>query len=94
MWENWLRDYMDRDQFGGLPGNSIAHYLIEVTNFILFNQDLSKPIQTIMLLFDYSKGFNRIHHNTIIKELLKIGISGWLLNIVPSYLENKQKTKN
>ena len=90
IWENGLKNHMDRDQFGGLPGNSIAHYLIEVTNFILFNQDLSKPIQTIMLLVDFSKGFNRIDHNTIIKELFSIGIPGWLLNIVASYLENRK----
>ena len=90
MWENGLREHMDRDQFGGLPGNSIAHFLIEVTNFILFNQDLSKPIQTIMLLVDFSKGFNRMDHNTIIKELFRIGIPGWLLNIVASYLENRK----
>ena len=81
---------MDRDQFGGMPGNSIAHYLIEITNFILFNQDLSKPIQTIMLLVDFSKGFNRMDHKIIIQTLFSLGIPGWLLNIVASYLENRK----
>jgi hypothetical protein len=90
LWENGLKKPMDRDQFGGLPGNSIAHYLIEVTNFILFNQDISKPIQTIMLLVDFSKGFNRMDHTIIIQTLFSLGIPGWLLNIVASYLENRK----
>ena len=33
---------LDPDQFGGLKGNSISHYLIEMTNFILYNQDLKQ----------------------------------------------------
>ena len=70
LWENGLKEHMDRDQFGGMPGNSIAHYLIEITNFILFNQDPSKPIQTIMLLVYFSKGFNRLDHKIIIQTLL------------------------
>ena len=65
---------MDRDQFGGLPGNSIAPYLIEVTNFILFNQDLFKPIKTIMLLVDFSKGFNRMEDKIIIETLFSLGL--------------------
>ena len=40
----WLMDYvgdkLDWAQYGGLRGNSISHYLIEFTNFILYNQDL------------------------------------------------------
>ena len=88
LWEH-LRKHMDRDQFGGLPGNSIAHYLIEVTNFILYNQDLITPVPTIMLLVDYSKGFNRINHNLILKDLFNMGVPGWLLEITASYLEGR-----
>ena len=69
LWENGLKKHMDRDQFGGFPGNSIAHYFIEVTNFILFNQDMSKLIQSIMLLVDFSKGFNRMNPTTIVQTL-------------------------
>ena len=88
LWENGLKENMDRDQFDEMPGNSTAHYLIEITNFILLNQDLSKPIQTIMLLVDFSKGFNMMDHKIIIQTLFSLGIPGWLLNIVAFYLEN------
>ena len=77
MWEICLKNHMD--QFGGLPRHHIAHYLIEVTNFIVFNQDLSKAIQTIMLLVDFSQGFKRMDHKNIIKTLFSLGIPGWLI---------------
>ena len=35
----FISDKLDRDQFGGAKGHSVAHYLIEVMNFVLYNQD-------------------------------------------------------
>ena len=44
---DWLLEYvgdqMDFGQYGGLEGSSISHYLIEFTNFILYNQDMKNP---------------------------------------------------
>ena len=43
---DWLMKYVgekiDWGHYGGLKGNSISHYLIEFTNFILYNQDMKK----------------------------------------------------
>ena len=40
----WIMKYIkyqpDPIKLGGMKGSSIAHYLIEMTNFILYNQDL------------------------------------------------------
>ena len=33
---------IDFRQYGGMKGNSISHYLIELINFILFNQDKNR----------------------------------------------------
>ena len=51
----YIEDKLDRDQFGGQKGHSIAHYLIEITNFILYNQDLSKPLSTLFAGIDIKK---------------------------------------
>ena len=32
-------DKFDFRQYGGMKGNSTSHYLIELINFILYNQD-------------------------------------------------------
>jgi hypothetical protein len=66
----WLLDYigdkLDPYQFGGVKGHSVAHYLIEIQNSILYNQDLDKPQATLMAGIDISKGFNQIEHNECI----------------------------
>ena len=49
---SFIQDKLDRDQFGGARGHSVAHYLIEVMNFVLYNQDLSEPVSTILTAAD------------------------------------------
>jgi hypothetical protein len=80
------------DQFGGLPGHSIAHYLIEITNFILYNQDLPKPLSTMFAGVDISKGFTKIDHCKLITILDEMNVPGWLLRIVVSYLSGRSLT--
>ena len=50
-----IKHNIDRDQFGGISRNSVAHYLIEITNFILYNLDMKTPMATILTMFDFSK---------------------------------------
>ena len=38
-----IGDKLDFRQYGGMKGNSVSHYLIELINFILFNQDNKEP---------------------------------------------------
>ena len=71
----FVRSNLDRDQFGGIAQNSVAHYLIEVTNFILYNLDLNIPVPSLMTMVDFSKGFNRIHHGALIEELYRMNVS-------------------
>jgi hypothetical protein len=86
----YIEDKMDRDQFGGQKGHSISHYLIEITNFIHYNQDLSKPLSTIFAGIDISKGFNKVCHNEIITILGdEMNVPGWLLRIVADYLSGR-----
>ena len=34
---------LDFTQYGGLKGSFVNHYLIDLVNFVLYNQDLSNP---------------------------------------------------
>ena len=89
----WLMIYigpkLDPKQFGGLKGTSISHYMIELINYILYNQDYNLPIAVLMCAVDFSKAFNRINHNIIITKLSDIGVPGWLLNIVMGFLKDR-----
>ena len=68
----------------------MAHYLIEIQNSILYNQDLENPKATLMSGFDISKGFNKIEHNECVTRISDMGCPNWLLKIVISYLSKPQ----
>ena len=89
----WLLEFvgkkMDFRQYGGTKGNSICHYLIEFINFILYHQDNPEPTAVLACLVDFSKAFNRQDHNILITKLSDMGVPGWLLKLVISFLKNR-----
>ena len=90
----WLMEYvgnqMDWGQYGGTKGCSISHYLIDLVNFIQYNQDLNTPHAVIAVMVDFAKAFNRINHNRIITILSRMGVPGWLLRIVMGFLTERE----
>ena len=90
----WLMDFIgnkiDPKQFGGLKGNSISHYMIELVNFVLYNLDYNLPIAVLACTIDFSKAFNRQNHNILITKLSDMGVPGWLLNIVMGFLSDRE----
>ena len=91
---SWLLEYVgkkiDWGQYGGTKGSSISHYLIELVNFVLFNQDLKIPHSVLAVFIDISKAFNKINHNIIITILSDMGVPGWLLKIVMGFLTDRE----
>ena len=91
MWlMEFIKDKIDFRQYGGMKGNSIAHYLIEFINFILMNQDSQEQTAILACLVDFQKAFNRINHNLIITKLSDMGVPGWLLKIVVAFLKDRK----
>ena len=86
----YVGDQIDPNQYGGLKGNSISHYLIELINFILYNQDFDAPIAVLACAIDFSKAFNRVNHNILITKLSDMGVPGWLLNLVMGFLSDRE----
>ena len=84
-----IKDKLDPKQFGGRKGSSVSHYLIELVNYILYNQDFSEPVAILMCTIDFSKAFNLIDHNHIVTKLSDLGVPGWLLNVVSGFLINR-----
>ena len=85
---------LDPKQFGGLKGNSISHYVIELINFILYNQDYDLPIAILACAIDFYKAFNRQNHNILITILSDMGVPGWLLNILMGFLKDRVMVVN
>ena len=87
---NVIGDKLDIRQYGGSKGNSVSHYLIEMINFILFNQHNPEPTSILACLVDFSKAFNRQDHSILITKLSDMGVPSWLLKIVISFLTNRR----
>ena len=79
---------MDFRQYGGTKGNSVCHYMIEFLNFILHETE-SGSTAVLACLVDFSKAFNRQDHTILIEKLCNLGVPGWLLKLVISFLENR-----
>ena len=90
----WLLEYIgekiDIRQFGGSKGNSITHYIIELVNFILSNQEDTAPTAILACLVDFSKAFNRQDHKVLNTKLSDMNVPGWLLKLVIAFLTNRK----
>ena len=84
----FIGDKLDFRQYGGIKGNSITHYIIELINFILSNQEATEPTAILACMVDFSKAFNRQNHNLLVTKLSDMGCPSWLLRIVMAFLTN------
>ena len=77
-----------------MAGSSITHYLIHLVNFILGNLDSKEATAILAAIVDFAKAFNRQSHNRLIVIMHELGIPGWLLKLVASYLTNRTMVVN
>ena len=64
--------------------------MIELLNFILYNQDFNEPVSILLCTIDFSKAFNRINHNGLIVMLSDMEVPGWLLHVVMGFLADRE----
>ena len=87
---HYITQYYDPAQYA-VPGASCSHALISIINFILKETDNhKKPKAVINLLADWSKAFNKVNHNIIMRILIALKIPQWMLRLILSYLMNRQ----
>lgn len=76
-------------QFGFRKGRSCEHALLTAQNELL--SSLSKKEIALLLLIDFSKAFDMVDHDILLKKLYKYGIRGNALNWMQSYLQGRQQ---
>jgi hypothetical protein len=95
---SWLKEkiisMVDPKQFGSLPKNSTAHYLVSLLDKILKNLDNS-GYWIDFIPIDLKKAFDLINHSKLIKTLLtRYIITPALVRIIANFLsDRKQRTK-
>ena len=82
----YIGDQIDLSQYGGEKGSGVAHYLIDFINFVLYNQDVQNIHAVFAVAIDFSKAFNRQNHQILITILSRMGVPGWLLALVISFI--------
>ena len=87
---HYVTKYYDPGQYA-IPGASCSHALVSVIDFILKHTDNpNKPTAVINLLADWSKAFNKVNHNIIMRILVALKVPQWLLRMILSYLQNRK----
>ena len=49
-----------------------------------------KPKAVVNLLADWSKAFNNVNHNIVMRILIFLGVPQWILRLILSYLESRK----
>lgn len=75
-------------QHGFLPGRSTATNLLSCLNDWTLSFDKNEPVDVIYL--DYSKAFDKVPLNRLVKKLKHCGISGSLLGWISDFLSNRK----
>ena len=83
-----VKHKIDPKQFGGLQGTSTTFCLIDMMNNWLVSLLDAKSRYLRVCFVDFSKAFDRIKHNLLIKKLLSRGVRESLVPWICSFLSN------
>ncbi|KAL0879152.1 hypothetical protein ABMA27_002946 [Loxostege sticticalis] len=76
-------------QHGFLKGRSTVSNLVLLNSYLTEAMDSGSQVDVVYT--DYSKAFDRIQHNLLLRKLQRIGISGDLLRWFSSYIDNRSQ---
>ena len=78
-----------KKKFGFQRNNSTEHTILQLTRDI--TGFFEKREYTLGVFIDYSKAFNTVDHQILIKKLQNYGIDGTALEWFKSYLSNRKQ---
>ncbi|CAH1244451.1 MRC2 [Branchiostoma lanceolatum] len=81
---------IDPKQFGGLPGKSTTHCLVDIIHHLSSTSNLRGTLSTIVLT-DFSKAFDRVEHTTAVRRLLELGCRPSLIPWIYSFLTERRQ---
>ena len=86
-------DLLNPNQSGFRPGDSTINQLLSITHTIFKAFDCNPPLDVRSVYLDILKAFDRVWHEGLIYKLKRCGVSGQLLFLIQSFLnDRKQRT--
>ena len=87
-----LGQLIDLNQFGSLPGRSTTHALSSLVHHLYNYKVTDQRDQCVRdLLLDFSKAFDRINHNILLRKMKDLTIDPTLIEWVRSFLSNRKR---
>ena len=80
-----------KNQSGFRPGDSTTNQLIDLVNEIHCAFDNTKSLEVRAIFLDISKAFDKVWHEGLIFKMRQNGVSGLLLKLFQSYLNNRKQ---
>ena len=84
-----IRQLIDLNQFRSLPGLSTTHALLSLVHHLYTATDQRDQCVRVLLL-DFSKAFDRINHNILLRKMRDMEIDPTLIEWVRSFLSNSK----
>ena len=82
--------FIDSRQHGFVDFKSCTTNMVEFTDMLA--QNLNNKKRTDVVYFDFSKAFDSVNHDIILKKLkYSYGVDGFLLNFIRNYLKNREQ---
>jgi hypothetical protein len=78
---------LNLSQFGGIKGSGIDLLLTKLFDEV--SSAIDRGDVAILTSIDFSKAFNRINHNLLIRDLIDLGADAWLVRVLSSYLDKR-----
>ena len=82
-------DILYEGQYGFRAGRSCEHALLNAQNTL--SNSLSKNQVSLLLLIDFSKAFDMVEHDILLKKLHHYGMRGNTYDWIRSYLNNRKQ---
>ena len=85
-----IANAIDPQQFGNMKSSSTTHCLVSLLDFIYRNLEQRKT--SVALAFvDFTKAFDLVNHNIIIKKAASLGLRSWLISWLGDFLSDRHQ---
>ena len=83
------QDVLNPNQSGFRPNDSCVYQLLSITHEIFSSFDCNSSLEVPAVFLDISEAFDKVWHEGLIYKICLMGISGNLLKLIKSFLDDR-----